>query len=318
MDYSNKTQFGIQNPAERYCLMLYLLTIMLSSLLGSSLILLGSLRYHAFTLHKFVVVTIEHMAVCDLLLVLVGVFPTVVSLAADGWVAGDTLCFVQAHLKKWFVIVSVLLVTTMATSKALIVKNPLGVWNLTRDMSKRLCLFVWVLAAVPSLVIIAMGLGGSVSMDYRSYRCEHEMNEKWKIIMPGIPIVFMFIPNVLVFLSSIILIKKTVQISRMPDYRTTIMREGLVSVTLTVLVHCVSFTPLLVYFLLSRFVQPGTWFTSWFRVAKFLLPLNIVSNFFIYCLAIKRFRRFIKWLLYYRRSGVYIKASKSYYLTSRG
>ena len=66
-DYANYTMFGIKSEAGRHALAGWLVFVVLSSLLGDSLILLASVKYRAINLHNIIVTFIQHIAVCDLL-----------------------------------------------------------------------------------------------------------------------------------------------------------------------------------------------------------------------------------------------------------
>ena len=61
-NYSNYTQFGIKDEAERYTYAGWLTFTVISSLLGDTIILIASIKYKAFKLNKIVVVFIQHIA----------------------------------------------------------------------------------------------------------------------------------------------------------------------------------------------------------------------------------------------------------------
>jgi hypothetical protein len=82
-------EYKINNSWKRNVLVIYLVTVLLSSLIGDSIILIASLRCNAINLNKIIVAVMQHIAVCDLLLSIVFVLPTISSLIEDGWVLGD-------------------------------------------------------------------------------------------------------------------------------------------------------------------------------------------------------------------------------------
>ena len=63
-NYSNYTRFGMKSEAGRYTLVVWYVLVILCSLLGDTVILLTSVRYRAFQLHRVVVSFIQHIAVC--------------------------------------------------------------------------------------------------------------------------------------------------------------------------------------------------------------------------------------------------------------
>ena len=86
--FSNRTEFGIQNDALRYTWAAYNIFILLSSFIGDTTILVASIKYRALKVHKLIVVIVQQIAVCDLLMSAVFVFPRVVSLIVNKWVFG--------------------------------------------------------------------------------------------------------------------------------------------------------------------------------------------------------------------------------------
>ena len=73
LDYHNKTIYAIKNDASRYAWAGYFLFVLISSLVGDTTILIASLKYRAINLHKVIVVTIQHIALCDLMVTIVAV-----------------------------------------------------------------------------------------------------------------------------------------------------------------------------------------------------------------------------------------------------
>ena len=76
-NFSNSTKFGIKNDTERYLWASWFVFVFLSSLLGDSLILIASIKYKAFNLHKMIVTFIQHIAVSDLLHSIGSLAPTI-------------------------------------------------------------------------------------------------------------------------------------------------------------------------------------------------------------------------------------------------
>ena len=67
MQTDNKTLLDIKDNAERQLLICWNITVLLTSLIGDSLILIGTIRYKAIKQHKVIVAVIQNMAVVDLL-----------------------------------------------------------------------------------------------------------------------------------------------------------------------------------------------------------------------------------------------------------
>ena len=86
--HSNRTIYGIKNDTARYTWAGYFLFVLASSMIGDTIILITSIKYRVFKLHKMIVTIIKHIAICDLLVTVTSQFPTFVSLVRNEWVFG--------------------------------------------------------------------------------------------------------------------------------------------------------------------------------------------------------------------------------------
>ena len=85
---TNFTHLKIENNTVRYLWAAYHIFVLLSSLIGDSLILYASIQKNSFKLNKFIVAIIQHIAVCDIGFAISSVLPIAISLLADSWVLG--------------------------------------------------------------------------------------------------------------------------------------------------------------------------------------------------------------------------------------
>ena len=99
-EYNNKTLWGIHSKSARYTWAGFYLLVMLSSLIGDVTILIASIRYRAFRLHKVVVIIIEHIAVSDILVSVTLVIPMMISFVANDFWRVSLLHFrlLESHL----------------------------------------------------------------------------------------------------------------------------------------------------------------------------------------------------------------------------
>ena len=58
-------EFGIHSETERGIWVTWTVIVVLSSLLGDSLILIGTIKYKAIKLNKILAVIMQHMAICE-------------------------------------------------------------------------------------------------------------------------------------------------------------------------------------------------------------------------------------------------------------
>ena len=116
----NYTIFGLHSTAERYTWAAYHLFVLLSSLIGDTLILYASFHKGAIKLNDFMVTVIQHIAVTDIANSIVGVLPRICSLIADRWVLGTTACYARVYLHYIVTTTSMSLIAVLTTSKLLL------------------------------------------------------------------------------------------------------------------------------------------------------------------------------------------------------
>ena len=98
ISYNNYTYYRIHNDGERYFWISFNILILLSSLVGDSVILIASIKYNAIKLHRVIVTFIKHIAVADLVITITHVLPNIISTIADGWVFSDALFYAKVYI----------------------------------------------------------------------------------------------------------------------------------------------------------------------------------------------------------------------------
>ena len=185
MKYNITTQYKIEDLTERHILIGYRVFLCVSSLIGDSLILVGSLRYNAIKLHKILVIFVQHMAIADLLLTLFGIVPGAVSLAANDWILGDVMCYLNYFIKDTSALALYILTTAIATTKMLMIKYPLRAINFSTQAGHVAALFIWIASSsLPAAALLKDNK--SMYFDYLLYTCDYTcvrytMNNSTKI-----------------------------------------------------------------------------------------------------------------------------------------
>ena len=139
LEYENRpiyTQYKIDNLTERQILIGYRILLSVSTLIGDTLILVGSIRYNAIKLHKIIVIFIQHMAVADILTIIFSIIPGAVSLEANEWVLEKWTCYLTYFFNDSLAAVQCLITGAIAMSKLLIVKYPLRAISFSADAAK--------------------------------------------------------------------------------------------------------------------------------------------------------------------------------------
>ena len=294
---SNITAYGITNDAVRYTWAGYYLFVIASSFVGDTIILIASIKYKAFKLHRVIVVVIQHVAFCDLVVSATDILPKMVTVIADKWVLGNTFCYLYPYGQFYSNLTSVFLICVMTTSKLLLLKYPLQFGTTTLKKAHLICLASWLAAfALPGTLFLVDK--DDVSFSYRGYECDYGFSsEIWLYLRPFTAALFGFIPTCLVVSTTFCLLIKAKKV--LSHSRESLKWQGIVTTVLTATVFCLSVLPLIVYRVGESIVivddkSKSSFYTTFFRVVISFLSLNTISNFYIYSLTVYSFRAFVR------------------------
>ena len=294
VDYADP-HFAIQNDAERYFWIVYHVLVLLSSLLGDSLILFASFQKDAFKLNSLIVVVIQYIAVFDIASTVVLTIPTTLSLIANSQVLSGALCGIQECLSVLIAVIISWLTPILTTSKFLLIKYPLrsASWT-TKKRANTIC---W-LSFIPSALITTTKLiidADDTSFDFRVYECAYSYTANiWKTLMPILAFFALVLPNSILIATTIPTLKYLYTATKSARrVQGSIPWQGAVTVSLTAIVYCISFLPLSIYYIGAPFVKTRFFEVHFYRVTDFLISIGIMSNIYIYVLTIKSFRRFL-------------------------
>ena len=176
-EYSNKTKYGYGSDEERYRTVGLLALVPLSSLLGDTIILIASIRYDAFKLHKVIVVIIQHIAVCDLIATVIIVLPALVNILADRWIFGNFFCNLKPYISIYTNTAGIFLIYIMTVSKVVLLKYPLRFGSTSHKKSHMLCGLCWLTAVIMPISMLLLDVG-DVHFSYRSYECDYAYSAK--------------------------------------------------------------------------------------------------------------------------------------------
>ena len=308
MRANNATIFGIQDDAERYFWMAYLALVLISSLFGDTIILIASIRYHAFKLNKSIVAVLLHMAVCDIIISVTFVLPTIVSMFLNRWVLGKTLAKFHRFVEFWALPVCNVLVGVMTTSKYLLVRYPLQTSSWTSRKAHVTCYSIWFLFAAVSTVSLIL-CQDSLIFDYTSYEFDADYSLLTSNAGKYIDILISsttFISVGIVVVSTVLTLRflaKSRKISRRSSG--SLRWQGVVTVLMTGLVYCLSVLPYALYTMMEHFLKDSTssLIIELERSSEYLALLNVMANFYIYSLTVPSFRRFLRERCCFLRSG---------------
>lgn len=297
MKTSNKTLYSIHDSPERYFLITYNTFIVLSSILGDSIILVASLRYRSFKLHKILVIIIQHLAVTDLLLTLFRVIPQTAAVAADTWALGSFLGHVQVFVGGICDGLIMSLTCALATAKFLIVKYPLkaGTWS-SRSVHVT-CAALWL---AKMILWLPLQLGhfiytwDSLYFSYRTYQCIYnyfsETTPSWFRLYLAVYFLTGTLGLMLLILVTSCLLLGAAQRAAARQGE-QVRWQGVRTVLLSVVVFYITLLPWNV--VRATFLIRVAHSAAMIRRTMFLTNANINANFFVYACTVKSFRAFL-------------------------
>ena len=288
--------FAIKNDTERYLWAGWLTFVFVSSLLGDSLILIASIKYKAFSLHKMIVAFIQHMAVNDLLHSVGSLAPAAISAIYNSASPRRYIDHVRFFISYYTIFVSSLYISALTLGKLLLLKYPLKLRPISNKHIHKLCAGIWAVCTfVPAL---HLGIDkDDVIFDYRVYVCLYQYTaDVWKILLPIFALFIFMAPGIIVVVSTVLILREARKVVRRTQEN--LRWQGITTVVLTASVYTIVFLPNTIYFMAGPFVEknphePGIFFLEFYRVAAGIFELSILSNFFIYSLTVTSFRRFL-------------------------
>ena len=140
---SNFSDFKIDHVGERCTLITYLLFVLLSTLIGDTIILIASVRYNAIKLNKFIVAVMQHIAVSDLLRSVSFVLPVLASLIFNSRILGTIPGYIVNILNVVSYGSGNIFISLLTTSKLAIIKFPLKTRGWTERVAHVICASIW-------------------------------------------------------------------------------------------------------------------------------------------------------------------------------
>ena len=292
-NFSNYTLFGLRNEAEKYISAGYILFVFLCSVLGDSIVLIASVKFKAFKIHKIVVAFIQHLSVCDLMLAVGCILPSLIQNIGDngnGWILGPTLCYISSYTGTMLFATGPVLIAAMTTAKLLLVKFPLrsGTWSTRQAHLVGGGIWLYSLSGPICVMIIDKD---DVFFDYRLYQCLVDYStEEWKIMRPILGLMIIIAPNIAIIINSILLLVEAKKVAG--GAGCPLKWQGIVTVVLTAGTYTVSLLPITLIYSLVDELDPH--YTTLYKMGSYFTLINVLANFFIYSLTVKSFRIFLK------------------------
>ena len=279
----------------RYLLISWCAIVLLGCVTGNTIILLATLRCNAIKLDRTSVVLIKNIAVSDILMGLVAVHPTLASLIHGTWPYGNVACLIFHYLQVPVFLSAVLLICGLHLSKLHVLLFPLHAVGRTSRPGHVVSAVIWLLCLVTPVTQIIVNYE-RVVYDDRIYRCLYlNRDPVWTLLRPPLTAVFSALPNVLVLVTTVIL----VGIVRRTKKRTN--KRGILVALYVGCLYLVANLPLSLYLLIyknfSKNMSSEVILFFDFHIHKavcFLIFINCFCNFFVYFYSVKSFNTFVR------------------------
>ena len=297
---TSSDEYGIHNTGERVIWITYLLIVLLSSLIGDSIILIASIKYNAIKLNKFLVTVMQHIAVCDIFTSVTYVLPTMISLIANKWILGDVIAYIHVYLDTASMVGSNILICALICSKLLLLEFPLHARKWTVTKAHTICACIWFFAfSIPALRLSLDP--GALVFDYIEYNVNYGVISKYSkavnIAIQTISVLAIDIPVAIVIITTCLTLVHLIRSRKVAQRIGGDQRwQGIVTVVAAGTVYCISSIPDRLTFLIFDVIgTPDILQHSYLsRFCESVSTLNIVCNFFIYSLTVPSFKAFLK------------------------
>ena len=217
------------------------------------------------------------------------------SLIANTWVLGDTLCHARVYIGYFIHSACMCFVPFLATFKLVILKTSRRSAVMSKKTVHLACLLVWCSSTTFPFTFFAFGKD-DIYFNPKTYLCDYKFSARiWKTLLPIISVLYGLVPNIVIIATTIPTLKYLLA-ARKSAQRVggSVPWHGALTVVVTASVYLVSNLPMSINYLCVSFVDPSNRsFFAFSRVSYFMSMINIMSNFYIYCLTVPSFRRFI-------------------------
>ena len=279
---------------ERYFLVGWTSIVLLGCITGNTVILLATTRYKAIRLDKTSVVLIKSIAICDLAMGIVSVHTSLASLLYGGWPYGTISCYVFHYLKVPTFICTVLLICGLHLSKLYNLLYPFKALGRTSKQGQIISAVILVLSTFPSILQLAVDRR-DVEFDYRSFICLYRYSSPiWKILSPVIVGLFVFLPNLIVFGTSIALLRIVKKVKGR-------VKQGIWTTLYVAFVYFSVNGPITFHILVTQNLSHilsgeviSFYDNNLFRSVSFFASSNCFLNFLIYYRSVRSFNFFVR------------------------
>ena len=273
---------------------LWYLSITILGLLGNCIILTASVGFKAITLDKVSVMLIRHIAVADVLHILLVVIPAAVSIIRDGWVLGDTFCQIQTYLTPIFFSTSIFLLCGLNINKLVCLLNPLRSRSRSSRTGCKIGAAFWLQVVIAMAIVHLSAFACNKEWDYHYsaavFHCTgtYVDSQSFYEILTAVSLL---VPCFVVLVTTVCLFCFVHKVYG-------VQKQSVQTLVLVSTIFIISFFPFGVATAMVASGDPlksfGIHFVVYLRIATSLANLNTGVNALIYYFTIKSFSDFVK------------------------
>jgi len=156
---------------------IYALFAMVFGVGGNLIVILATLKYTVFSLDSITMVFVRHLALADILYIVIRVFPSITVHMARGWVLGKVICFFSANTVTISTIASMHFILTVSIHRLLRCLFPLRFSLSVRNKATVLAIILWGYSAIGSVLSLSLEIEvyfrpsiSSCDIDYSGYK----------------------------------------------------------------------------------------------------------------------------------------------------
>ena len=264
---------------------LYCTLVTIFGILGNSTVVYSSIRYNSIKLDSISLLFIQHLAVADLLYVIIMVLPITTTLMAGRYVLGAGYCLLSAHFVTYPGTVNSLIVLSISSYRARMITSPLS--SVSKTHALILLSVIWVVGYAGTVITLAFG--SSAACISSSFTFESAAARQLPTATIGILI---FLPLMAISVLNpiqVVAIKNSRRFGKFPNY------WGSVTVYCISGLFLISWFPYVVH-TLCKSVGIQT-HPALQLIAYYSNFLNTFCNPILYTLTNRRFGRFVKGLI---------------------
>ncbi|XP_063678541.1 C-C chemokine receptor type 4-like [Bolinopsis microptera] len=266
--------------------------VLLLTVIGNLTVFASSRLYNEVNVDSISIVFVEMLAILDLIIAFSYSLPVAITLAANKFILGAAVCFIQGNVSYITIFIQLITIQTISLYKLFTLLRPLSSYSLTSKQAKLFVAGVTAFSTFYMFCCLVMGQFYYFDPYLLSCQISGQTDPRKSMVISALValVLFVLLPITTILLSNAyilrIVYRSSKKKSKMPS------KAALTTLTSISLSFLIFTTPTFARVLLQTLFK-GT-IPSWYFVTQLeLLFLNSATNPIIYTFTNTRFRRFL-------------------------